>query len=200
MRLGRWLVGLGAVTLGLAAAPALRADPPSPPSRSVPSGSASPADPKGPLQERVERLLERRGSSPSSRPSSLPAPSTLPAPSSSGPAWLPELSRRWAEVTRTRQARREKNRAALVHEVGARLQDPQVRAELGLHAQRVAELHRLEFLARNARSGEPRNRLLARIQKLQLREAKRHRLSMGKLAPPAGSAAPAPPGSTSTGR
>lgn len=188
----RGLAALGAVGLALASAPALRADPP-PPSASVGPRPPHSAEQQERLRRRMERLLER-AVAPSASASALPAPSAsgLPAPSASGAAPLLELARRWAELSATREGRREKHRAELVREMGARLQDPAVRAELALHAQRVAELSRLEFLAKNARSGEQREKLLARIQKLLAREASRHQRSLRQLTPPAPSGVPKP--------
>jgi hypothetical protein len=188
----RWAVCLGIAGLALIATPSLRAEPPPAGSSSAPRGAHSVG--RKELRQRVEQLLERHRASPSALPSSLP----LPHPSASASAaWLPDLSRRWAELAATREARREKNRAALVRELGARLEDAAVRAELSLHAQRLAELTRLEFLARHARTGEQRAQLLGRIQKLQAKEATRHRLRLAKLAPPA---AAAPSASSGVGR
>jgi hypothetical protein len=192
MKALRGLAGAAGLALTLGAAPALHADPP--PRGPAPSSSARHGDPGERLKERRDRLRERHGGKPSGLPSSLPAPSASHA------AWLPELSRRWAEFAATRQVRREKHRAALTQELGARLQNPRVRAELALHSQRVAELHRAEFLAKNARSGAEREQLLARIEKLRARETARHQRSLARLAVPAGNAAPAPSGSAEVER
>lgn len=70
-----------------------------------------------------------------------------------------------------------------------------MRAELAKHGKRLAELNRLQFLAANARSGEARDKLLARIQKLQERELSRHQQQLAKLT--AGSV-PAPSSSGAT--
>ncbi|RYZ07924.1 MAG: hypothetical protein EOO73_09490 [Myxococcales bacterium] len=184
MKPPRWLASAALVTLGFGAARALRAEPP-PSASSAPQASTPRAQPSERLRRRMERLLEGPGLHPSALSSSLPAPSA-------SAAWLPELSRRWSEVAANRQARREKSRAALMRELGGRLQDPRVRAELALHSQRVAELGRLEFLANNARAGEQRDKLLRRIEKLRAHEAARHGRSLAKLEAAAERPSPAP--------
>lgn len=181
---------VGALLLALAAVPALHAEPPAPPpsGRPAPSGSEHPR-PREHLRDRAQKWLEQHGAAPSALPSTWPVPSALPS-ASTGSADAPrELARRWAEVASSRHERRERHRAALVNQLGARLQDPTVRAELGTHAKRLAELNRLQFLAANARSGEARDKLLARIQKLQARELARHQRQLTKLT---GGVTPAP--------
>ncbi len=146
----------------------------------VPSGSPLPPDPSG--------------------SASVPAPSGSVPPAapfgSAGPGAerLAELARRWRALGENRLERRERNRAALVRQLGQRLSDPQVKGELKLHATRTAELTRLRFLAENARSGAPRDKLLARITKLSARETERHQKQLAKLAA-AGASASAPSGS-----
>jgi hypothetical protein len=103
-----------------------------------------------------------------------------------------ELGRKWRALAATRLERRERHRAALVRELGQRLSDPQVKAELKLHATRIAELSRIQFLAENARKGAARERLLSRVEKLIARENERHRKRLATLsgAPAAPSASP----------
>jgi hypothetical protein len=91
------------------------------------------------------------------------------------------LAQKWAALLATRQERRQQQRAALLRQLGQHLSEPQVKAELALHATRLAELARIEFLAQNARSGEAQSKLLARVAKLSTREAERHRRRMAKL-------------------
>lgn len=180
----------GTLLFALAAVPVLHAEPPAPPAsgRAAPAGSDHP-HPREHLRDRAQKWLEQHGAAPSALPSAWPAPPALPS-ASAGSAEAPrELARKWAEVAASRLERRERHRAALVGQLGARLQDPAVRAELGTHAKRLAELHRLQFLAANARSGEARDKLLARIQKLQARELARHQRQLAKLT---GNVAPAP--------
>jgi hypothetical protein len=191
-----WLLLASGVSL--AVAPALRAD-----VTPAPSSSHHPSRER--LRQRLEQLRERAAALPpgaagstnpplgaSAAPLGAPLPSALPRL-----ARAEELSRRWAALAAARQARREQHRAELVREVGARLSDPEVGAELKQHAKRLAELARLEFLAQNARQGKDRDQLLARISKLTARETERHRRRIARLtAAPrssaAGSAAPAP--------
>jgi hypothetical protein len=183
-RLG-WLLLAGALVLGTT--PLLYADVTPAPSSHHPQGHPR-------LRERVEQLRARVAAlSSSAAPSSTPAASVAPPPSavpSFGHA--DELSRKWAALAATRPARRERHRAELMRAVGTRWSDPQAYAELKLHAKRVAELGRLEFLAQNARQGADRDQLLARIAKLSAREAERHRQRLARLA-----AAPAPSTATS---
>lgn len=179
-----WLLATGMLVLGFA--PALRAD-------VVPSPER--------IQRRLERLREQAAAaaSNSARPASStgPAPSANPA-SSAGPApssiavLRADLLRKWAELSSTRRDRRDRHRAEVMREVGQRLSDPAVKAELALHATRVAELSRAQFLAQNARTGADREKLLGRVAKLSERETARHRARLAKLlaAAPAASAAP----------
>lgn len=164
----------------LAVGPALLADPPAP-------SSAAPADAAGARDHLLKRLRDRGLVVPSG--SALPPlPSVLAAPSASGAPPVPSagrlrehLTRQWQKLAESRHERRERHRAALVRELGQRLSDPQIKAELKLHATRVAELSRLKFLADNARTGAQRDKLLSRIDTLSNRETQRHRARMAKL-------------------
>ena len=194
-------LGLLVAAAALALAPALHAD-----DQRTPGGRPRPsAEPRQErLQRRLERLRERAAGAPSAAP---PAASTLPATSASAAAsdsLRAELSQKWAALAATRPARRERHRTALLHEVGAHLSEPDVKAELALHASRVAELARIEFLAQNARAGAERQKLLARVAKASERETERHRRRMARLlaqaapAPANGGAPAAPAGASSS--
>ena len=100
------------------------------------------------------------------------------------------LGKRWAELAATRHARREKHRAELQQELGELAANPEIAAELKLHAQRLSDLARVEFLAKNARSGAQRQQLLARTGKLLQREAERHRAKLARLVTKAKAQAP----------
>ncbi len=186
-----WLLAVSAAGLALGFAPGLWADPNDGPRESH----------EEELRHRLERLREQAASlasaTPRLLPSAVPAPSASAAAPSSGVA--EELTRKWAELVATRHDRRERHRADVAREVGARLNDPEVAAELKLHATRLADLARVEFLAQNARRGVEREKLLARIGKLSARESERHRARLAKLlAAPAKiavSAAPSAPSS-----
>lgn len=199
---------LAAVSLLLALAPTLRADPPASPS---PSGSAK--RPQA-VERGLERLRERIHGLPSALPPTSADSATVgsAAPAGSTPKGrlsLEELARKWAERESSRAERRERHRAELLSEAGQRAGDPEVQAELKLHAARLADLARVEFLAKNARSGADRDQLLSRVAKLGLREANRHHARMRKLlaaspmpssATPRPSAVPAaPPQGSSSG-
>lgn len=192
-----WFVA--AIVFSLASAKASQAD--------VAPGPGAPRPaPSARLEQRLERLQQRAAALASGLPSAFPAPSGSAAPTGSvalRALSLEELAKRWSERLATRQQRREQHRALLVRELGQHLSDPDVKAELALHSTRLAELARVEFLAQNARSGEARTRLLARVAKLSAREAARHRARMSKLlassaaiapsaAPSGGPATPAP--------
>lgn len=185
----------------LVVGPALLAEPPA-------SGSAETLDVQRKQDEVRERLRQRRLALPSASalpplpwdlaaPSgsrALPLSSALPLPSAG--KVHDELRKRWRLLAESRHERRERHRAALVRELGQRLSDPQIKAELKLHATRVAELSRLKFLADNARSGATRDKLLARIDRLSALETERHRKRLAKLSsapagPSASGAAPA---------
>lgn len=167
-RLG-WLVCVAA----LGVAPVLRAD-------ETPAPSTQPVDAER-LGRRLERWRERSRALAASAASSVapPSPSALPVAERAE-----ALARRWAAWTASRQARGERQRAELARQVGAKLNDPELRAELELHARRVAELARLEFLAQNARDGAERERLLTRIGKLSAREDERHRRRLARWSAP----------------
>jgi hypothetical protein len=183
-----WLLATGALVLGVA--PALKAD-----------VAPSPEQ----IQRRLERLREQAAAAVASgvrpAPSAADAPSAAPASSASSPpsrtsVLQAELLRKWAELSATRRDRRERHRAELVREVGPRLSDPAIRTELALHATRVAELSRAEFLAQHARTGAAREKLLARVAKLSERETARHRARLTKLlaaGPASAPSASAPP-------
>jgi hypothetical protein len=183
----------------LLTAPALSADP-APPAASAPAAAGSARRPfEGQRDRLLERLRERGLAVPSASDAPLPSPSGAPlgsaAPAASS-ALVEELARRWRALTATRLERRERHRAALVRELGQRLSDPEVKAELKLHATRVAELGRIQFLAENARSGAQREKLLSRVSKLLARENERHRKRLlalaGASAAPSASAGGAP--------
>jgi hypothetical protein len=170
-------------------APALSADPPE-------VTSARPA----PDHQRLgEQLRERAAALASALPSGLALPSAAPSSLPSGARLHPlplaaELARKWRERASDREARRAKHRARLVHEYGARLTLPEVKSELALHARRLAELSRVEFLAQHARAGADRERLLSRVSKLRETEQRRHQRAMERLmAVRAAAAASAPP-------
>jgi hypothetical protein len=203
------LLSLVASLAVLAVGPALLADPPGP-------GSAAPADAAGARDRVLKRLRERglvlpSGSTVPPLPSVLAAPSSSSAvPAGSGAAPVPSagplhehLARQWQKLAESRHERRERHRAALVRELGQRLSDPHIKAELKLHATRVAELSRLKFLADNARTGAQRDKLLSRIDTLSNRETQRHRARMAKLLGarplPSGSGAPLPAPAPSAG-
>ena len=193
-------LGLLLAVTALALAPALRAD-----DQRAPDGQPRPSAEQrhDRLQRRLDRLRERAAGAPGTAPpasSSRPASSASPGANDSLHA---ELSRKWAALAATRQARRERHRAALLHDVGAHLSEPDVKAELALHASRVADLARIEFLAQNARAGAERQKLLARVAKASERETERHQRRMARLltqAAPAASngGAPAAPAGASS--
>lgn len=187
-----WVAGVAAVVT-LVVAPRLWAD-------------LAPREGSGPTQEQLQRrreaLARRAAALASAFASASAAVSASPAPSgSAGPALKlrEELAKKLAELKATRAERRERHRSALVQQLGARLNVPEIKAELELHARREAELSRVTFLANNARSGAAREQLLARAAKLSARERARHAARMQQLASaataPSGSAAPRPAGS-----
>lgn len=195
---------LVALALTLGAAPALRADPPPSPAQPTEASSRR-QDRNERLRRRLEHLLEKGAAgAPSAAPSgAVPSaePGALPAPAGSIGAPALELARKWAELASSRAARGSRHRAALVRDFGERLQDPALRAELAVHSKRLAELRRLEFLAKNARTGAERDKLLSRIQRLVEREAARHRQRLLDLtSAPAASALPAPSAPPAAGR
>jgi len=128
--------------------------------------------------------------------SAMPESSAVPAPSIGALPGRAELDWRWNKLARLRHERRLQQRAELTREFGARLDDPAAPAELRLHARRVAELGRVEFLAQNTRQGADRAALLARVAKLLAHENERHRKRLAQLtsaSAPGASASSAPP-------
>jgi hypothetical protein len=191
-----WVAAVAAV-LTLAVAPQLWAD-------------LAPREGSGPTQEQLERrrefLARRAAALASTFASASAAVSALPAPSGSAEPALKlrdELAKKLAELKATRAERRARHRSALVEQLGARLNVPEIKAELELHARREAELARVTFLARNARSGAAREQLLARAAKLSEREQARHTARMQQLASagaaPSAGASPAPPSASPPG-
>jgi hypothetical protein len=188
-----WVLAIGVVALGLGLAPRLRAD-------LAPGPNDGPHAPRESPEQRLQRR-ERLERLRAGLASAFPRLPTAPAPAPSGSvaalssARALELAQKWAELVATRHERRERHRAELVRELGARVSDPAVIAEVKLHTTRQAELERANFLALNARRGAEREKILARIAKLSGLENARHRVRMEKLFGPsnAGAAsAPAP--------
>jgi hypothetical protein len=186
-----WLVAVVIAALG--AVPALRAE-----DAPAPSARGHNAEQ---LRERLERLRERAAA----LASTLPSASAAPPPVASAfelPASSAELAKRWAAHAATRRERQARHRAQLLGEVGGQLDNPAALAELKLHAQRLAELGRIEFLAQNARQGTSRAQLLSRVARLRARELERHQKRLialtGHATPglSASAAAPAPAPST----
>jgi hypothetical protein len=177
-----------ALLVGMGLSRALRADEPAssapaPVPASTPSSSGASSRREDRLAQRLERLRQHA----LELASALPVGSAAPLPSGSATpvaslAQGQELLQRWAELAATRQARREQHRAELQRELGELAADPEIAAELRLHAQRLSDLSRVEFLAKNARSGHQREQLLARVSKLLAREAGRHHQALARLA------------------
>lgn len=186
-----WLLAFAIAALG--AVPALRAE-------DAPAPSAHTRSTRE-LQQRLERLRQQASALVSALPSAGPAPSvsTSPLPSGSAlelPASPAELAKRWAAVAATRHERQARHRAELLGELGRHIENPAALVELQLHAKRLAELGRVEFLAQNARQGAARTQLLARVAKLRTREVERHQKRLAALTgrprvEPGPSAAPA---------
>lgn len=183
----RWARVFAATVSALAISPQLRAEDPTP----TPAGSVRPHDAQR-IRERLERLRERAAALASAAPSATGS-GPAPVPSALEKASTAELAQRWAALAELRRARREKRRAELRDEVGRRLAEPSVAAELQLHERRLAELGRIEFLAQNARQGAERTQLLSRVARLTARETERHRRRLATLALRAASSASAPP-------
>lgn len=172
-----------ALLVGLGLARATRADEPAGSATApAPSSAEDPSRRHERLGQRLERLrqraLELASALPAGSAAPLPSGSASPAP---GLAQGQELLQRWAELVATRHARREQHRAELQRELGELAADPEIAAELRLHAQRLSDLARVEFLAKNARSGPQREQLLARVNKLLAREAGRHHKAIARL-------------------
>jgi hypothetical protein len=82
------------------------------------------------------------------------------------------------KVRETRKDRREELRKAVKDKWGGDLvKKPKVRAELALHAQRMAKINHMEFLAKD----NDKDQLLERIQKLRDKEKARHEKRMEAL-------------------
>lgn len=106
-----------------------------------------------------------------------------------------ELKKTLEEWRNAREERKSQHRRALLSRWGNALGRPNVEGELKLHAERMARLQRMEQLVATEKTGDTRERLLARIEKIREREASRHERAMHKLAgsgaAPASSEAPA---------
>jgi hypothetical protein len=164
----------------------------------TPAASGAHAKPRsGPWRERLQREKDRalealRQSTPAS--ASAVSSGVLQVPSAALEL-APRLRQKWQELSLDRPQRARERRARLRQQLGVALSVPDVRRELELHARRNAELRRLRFLAENARSGQQREKLLARIQRLTKLEDERHERRIAELraALPIASAAPALP-------
>jgi len=182
MRRVGWLLGVAALTCVFI--PELRADVAPGPRPPRPSPSAR-------REQRLERFQQRAAALLKALPSGSASGAPVPSGSAAPPALSPQdLAQKWAARLATRHERRELHRAQLLRQLGQHLSEPQVKAELALHSTRLAELARIEFLAQNARSGEARNQLLARVAKLSAREAERHRVRLAKLLAAGAAASP----------
>lgn len=107
------------------------------------------------------------------------------------PAELKDSIEKWKATRGERQGER---RRWLQTHWGPHAHAPDAVTELRLHAARMAKLARLEQLAETERSGDARQRLLDKIEKLRERENQRHERAMQRLtqASPVPSAAPTP--------
>jgi len=169
-----WLMAFAIAGLGVV--PALRAE-------DAPAASAHRNNAEQ-LRERLQRLRERAVALASAAPSASAATPPL-ASAFNEPLTAAELAKRWAARAASRHERQARHRAELLSEVGGHLDDPAALAELQLHAKRLAELARIEFLAQNARQGTGRAQLLARVAKLRTRELERHQKRVAALTAPA---------------
>jgi hypothetical protein len=103
-----------------------------------------------------------------------------------------ELKKKLEEWRAARDDRRKEHRARLMSRHGSALGKPEVSAELRVHAQRMARLARMEEIAGTEKTGDDRQKLLDKIDKLRKQENDRHERAMDRLT--AGGAAPTPSG------
>jgi hypothetical protein len=89
-----------------------------------------------------------------------------------------KLRQFWA----ARQERQRERRENVKRRWGATLDHPEARAELVKHAERMAKLRRLSYIAATERTGAEQRALLARIARLMKLEQDRHEREFGKLA------------------
>jgi hypothetical protein len=85
-----------------------------------------------------------------------------------------DVAAQYAELERTRAARRVSRLETLRREVGADLDRPEVQKEYARHHRAVALLERAHLVAATSADGPGRERSFKRIQSMLYRENKRH--------------------------
>ena len=103
-----------------------------------------------------------------------------------------ELKKKLEEWRAARDDRRKDHRARLMSRYGNALGKPDVNSELRRHGERLARLARMEEVVGTEKTGDERQKLLDRIDKLRKYENDRHQRAMERLT--SGSAAPTPSG------
>jgi chromosome segregation ATPase len=88
-----------------------------------------------------------------------------------------ELREAWQKLRETRKERRKERREAIKEKYGDVLDKPAVRAELRLHAWRMARLKRIRAVA----TSEDKKDTVARVDKLMEKEKQRHQKRMDHL-------------------
>lgn len=101
---------------------------------------------------------------------------------------------RWRKHVESRLERRQEHKKRLIARWGQALRRPDAVAELRHHAERMARLRRLRFLAETEREGKDQEKLLARIDKLIELEQARHERAMQRHQTPPGAPSGAPSG------
>jgi hypothetical protein len=92
-----------------------------------------------------------------------------------------EIRAKLSELKATRDGRRDARVSELRARYGAATEDPAFRAELRVHARRMAFLHRAQLVAATELAEPKRSRTLARISGLTAKEQRRHGSRMEAL-------------------
>ncbi|HET9953398.1 MAG TPA: hypothetical protein VFQ61_02780 [Polyangiaceae bacterium] len=145
----------------------------------------------GDLRDRMEQMRERIREARERREHVRTATHDLDEGLRKGDMKREDLDKRIDEYKKLRAERRLEHRAEIFRMWGLGLSQPEVKAELEMHARRMAKLRRLEILVATDRKGEKRKKLADRIDQLREREKERHHTAMVKLLPARAAAASA---------
>jgi hypothetical protein len=151
---------------------------PAPPAFPLPLGSAVSPEQREKLRTRLEDLRARLEEKRQDRERVRALLRDVDEGLQRGAVDREKLRQFWA----ARLERKREHQENVKRRWGATLDRPEARAELVKHAERMAKLRRLSYIAATERSGAEQRALLARIARLMKLEQDRHERELGKLA------------------
>jgi hypothetical protein len=144
----------------------------------LPLGSAATPEQRERLQRRLEELRTRLDARREERERVRALLRDVEEGLRTGAVDREKLRQFWA----ARHERQREHRESVKRRWGATLDRPEARPELVKHAERMAKLRRLSYIAATERAGAQQRALLARVARLMKLEHDRHERELGKLA------------------